>query len=291
MTQLVGIATAFRAWSPEEDATLRATYLTGGPELAATKLSRSRSSVLHRASRLRLLRKRRWTPEDDRLLTALWGESTLGAIARRLGRTQLTVYYRAHQIGLQRGAPPGTEYVRQAAERTGYLHIQLLAILRWASVKPKRSMSKPSKGASYRFHVVDPFDVDQAIAAWLATEAVEAAARARGIIGPTLRAWLRAAKAAGFPIPDEPPGQTSRKHWRVSSKLIDEVVAWRGRFESVSAAARRYGLTRQTLCLWLTQAGAPRTQVKPWFVDREVVDRVVSERKTVRAKPRIGGAS
>ncbi|HEX4334750.1 MAG TPA: hypothetical protein VH062_02485 [Polyangiaceae bacterium] len=286
MSQLTGAVTAYRPWSPEEDAALRDSYGKGGVKLALSELGRSRSSVLHRAKHLGVQRRRRWTPEEDTELRMLWGEISVTALAKRLNRTPITTYYRAHEIGLQRGAPAGMEYIRQAADRTGFVTRQLLRILAAARVKPRRTMSRPSKGsAAYRFHFVDPLDVDNAIAAWHATEAVEAAARARGMCGATLREWLRDAKKSGLKLPAEPSPRT-RKHWRVRSEVIDQVIEARARLESVDRASKRVGITRQTLCRWLTDAGVPRAQVKPWFVDRDTTDRVVRERGSKRAKPR-----
>lgn len=284
---LVGIAASFRPWSNGEDAVLRDAYLKGGIKLATAELGRSKSAILHRANRLGVQRRRRWTAEDDQQLRLSWGTMTLTALARRLDRTPLTTYYRAHELGLQRGAPEGMEYVRQAADRTGYQSNQLLQILRAGGVRPMRTLSRPGKPASYRFHFVDPFDVDQAIAAWQATEPVEAAARSRGMCGATLREWLRDAKRDGIKLPPEPSPRT-RKHWRVPSVVIDQVIAVRVRLESVEQASKRVGVSRQTLCRWLTDAGVPRAQVKPWFVDRELIDRVVLGRGSKRAKPRIG---
>lgn len=267
-------------WTVAEDAVLRARYDSEPAELIAASMDRTLSAVFHRARRLGLKRRRRWTAEDDRCLVALWGAESLPTIARRLGRTRAAVYVRAREIHLECGASTGYEYLTGAAKRTGYTVEQLRVILKAGGVRISRSMSRPSN-ATRSFHVVDPYDVDRAVEAWHATELVHPAAVARGIGGDVLRGWLLAAIAEGTEMPKPPKRFKAR--WRVPSSVIDAVIARRNELESVARAALRVGVSRQTLTLWLIDAGVPRFAVKPWLVEQQAVDRLVAEH---RAAPR-----
>lgn len=189
-----GALSDFAAWTPEEDACLRDAYLSGGIALAKRALpERSEISLYHRARRLRLSRRRRWTDSDDKHLADIWEQGLpLRTIARRLERTMKTTYWRAQKIGLPLGCPQGFEYLSAAAKRTGYATSQLWRILAWAKVPVRKTLSRTSMDrVSHHHHVVDPFDVDEAIEAWSKTETAEAAARRLGISGDRLRARLR----------------------------------------------------------------------------------------------------
>lgn len=210
-----GATAAFAAWTPVEDATLRAAYVRGGYKAALLALpSRSKASVLHRANRLGVQVRRRWTKADDAALGALWELGLpLATIARELKRSPCTTYWRAQKLGLSLGCPPGFEYLSAAAERTGYCTTQLRPILAWAGVKLRTSLGRPT-GAHRRFHIVDPVEVDDALERWHATEPVQAAARRVGVSGDVLRRRLAMAG-----VQDR---RTKKKqHWRVRA---DEVA-------------------------------------------------------------------
>lgn len=275
--QTTGALSNFTPWTSREDATLRTTYAAGGIKAAERALpSRSKAALFHRAQRLGLKRRLRWTPDDDARLTKLWGTMTLRKIAKTISRTEITTYWRAQKIGLQLGCQQGHEYLLHAAKRTGYCSKQLREILKAGGVKLHRSMARPNDGAT-RFHTIDPIDVDDAVAKWLASEVVTAAARARGIVGETLHHWLLAARVRGVAVPDQPAQAKCR--WRVPTAVIDEVVAWQNARESLAAAALRVGVGRSRLTAWVNAAGLPKGPSRPWLLEKAAIDRLVAERR------------
>ena len=182
------------SWTVAEDAILRTVYPRDGIDGAKLALpARTESALFHRARRLGLQRRRRWTPSDDTHLRDLWSQGLrLSAIAKHLGRTKATTYWRAQKIGLPLGCPEDFEYLSAAAKRTGYCTSQLWRILGWAGVTVHAAVARPVKSRSgRRMHVVDPLDVDDAIASWLKTETANSAAKRLGISGDRLRARLR----------------------------------------------------------------------------------------------------
>lgn len=265
-------------WSAAEIAFLREHYVKLGAHRSAEKLGRSLASVMHKAGRIGLSTHRRWTADDDQELAALWGTMQLGHIAKAIGRTKATTYWRARKLGLKCGATRGLEYLTAAAERTGYCTTQLRAILKCAGVKPLATASRPTK-ARRHYHMVDPFDVDEAVSRWLKTEPIESAARRHGIAGETLHRWLL---EAGVPVrPVLAASGREKPHRRVESSVIDRVVATRTKLRSLSSEARRAGVDRSTLREWLVAAGVPRAR-RNWFVDPADVDRVVAARRRGR---------
>lgn len=272
-----GALSKFAPWTSREDATLRSTYLKGGTQAASKALpARSQSALLHRAQRLGLQRRRRWTPEDDRHLTSLWGTASVAWIARHLNRTAVTTYWRAQKLELPLGCPQGYEYLTAAAKRTGYTVGQLRKVLKTGGVRVWLSMARPTK-ARRHFHTVDPLDVDEAVASWLASEVVEAAGTSRGMVGETLRAWLLDAAKRGTAMPAPPKGKA---HWRVPTATIDAVVAWHDARESLTAAAARVGVKRWKLGAWLAESGVQTERAQPsWLLLKSEVDRVVGERR------------
>ncbi len=206
-----------RPWTPAEDATLRAEYTRGRVAPISVRLGRTPSSVHHRAHRLGLIAARRWTLADLRLLRNLWGEVDLPTLAKRLGRSVATTYWKAQQLDLL-GCPRGREYLTDAATRTGFSTSTLRRILAWHGVKLRRAMSRVLQPKTKRrMHAVDPFDVNEAVAAWLATETPTAAARRLGVTGETVAA--RVAR-----LVDAPPRPKRRRHWRIPSEVIDRAL-------------------------------------------------------------------
>lgn len=261
-----------RPWTPIENETLRARYVSDGPANLAASLGRSWSSITKRAARLGIHRRARWTAAEDATLRMLWGDVGVRAVARRLKRTPLTVYWRAQKLGLSLGVPRGLEYVSHAAARTGFPLASLWMILRWAGVSAPVAMSRPAKRPRHT-HVVDPFDVDDAIAKWLATETLAAGAERVGVAAETLERWLR---ASGLAVPEKPLG---KRRWRIPTETIDAAVATRSGKETLRAAATRLGVHNGTLRYWALRAGLPRPAGRLWLVDRVAVERLVLERR------------
>jgi hypothetical protein len=222
-----GFVSGFDLWTPEDDARLRVAYVKGGIALAREVLpARSAPSLFHRARKLGLSRRPRWTAEDDRRLTFEWAEGlSLATVAKRLGRTQAATYWRAQQIGLPLGVPDGFEYFSAAAERTGYATKQLRAILATHGVRLHATLSRTSpEKRPRRMHFVDPLLVDDAVAAWVQAEPVEAAARRLGICGESLRRRLARVGV------ENAPG--SRQHIRVTAEQVEAangIAVWKHR--------------------------------------------------------------
>jgi len=266
-----GATADFRPWTAEEDDAIRGGFAHGRGRALAAQLDRTVSSIHHRAQRLGIIANRRWTPAEDTELRNLWYEVSVGEIARRMKRTRAAVVQRAREyLALPLGAPDGFEYVSNAAVRTGFALATLQYILRWAGVKPRPSMSY-DRGAKRHFHIVDPVDVDDAIERWLATESLEAAARRVGWSAETL---ARRLLASGL---DVPPRPKRKRHWRIPTAVIDEVVARRAKVATLSAAAARLGLTSGWLRYQLVRAGVPRPPGKHWIVPLETAERVARE--------------
>jgi hypothetical protein len=268
---------------PTEDELIRARWAKENCEAIAAALpGRTRFSVFKRARRLGLSKHRIWTKTDDAHLRDLWGDFGLKTVAKRLGRTPGSVYWRAAKIGLARGVPDGMESIRDAAERTGYAPIQVHQIVAWATAAGvfrstrgfeviRRTMSLPSRGRSYHFHFVDPVDLDEAIDAWNATETRESAARRRGISAEALENALR---SFGQDVPAK-PGE--KRHWRIRTEVIDAALAARARRETLKAAAKRLGMSRETLARRIRAAAVPGAVGRPWRMLPADVDAAVRE--------------
>ena len=246
-----------RPWSPADDQYLRDHYVADGAHACAAALGRTWCSITRRARRLDVIRVRRWTWRDDNQLRVLWGVHPIAKIASQIGRTDHAIYWRAKELGLGLGCPQGYEYISAAAERTGYAVTSLRRILNWAHVHIERAACRPDRASrSKHGHVtwiVEPADVDQAIERWHQTETLERAAERYGVCSSVLARLLDDAAARGDKrVPKRP---AFRRHWRIPSTLIDEVMAERSKRESVAAAAERVGVTAPTLAGWLRAAG------------------------------------
>jgi hypothetical protein len=165
-----------------------------------------------------------WLPMEDHKLRFLWGgEESLEAISRALQRPHSGIISRAFELGLPFGPPPGCEGLYAARQRTGYSSRQIRAVLAHAGVKLTPARTAPVKGrARQRCFYVEIEEVNRAVAAWNATEAVAAAAKRRGIHPDTLRRWLKEASAPGVKS-----SAGARAHWRVRSEVVDQVVGER----------------------------------------------------------------
>lgn len=271
-----------KPWTADEDAYLRDHYATEGSAAVAAALGRTIISITKRAPRLSCLRVRRWTENDDGRLQVLWGVHSIKAIAKTIGRTEQAVYWRARELDLGLGCPQGHEYLSAAAVRTGFAVCQIRRILAWAHVRIARASVRPgvvTKTDKVSW-VVEPSDVDDAIARWMATETVETAAERRDISSSVLLRLLGEAMDRG----DDrvPPKPKFRKHWRIATTLLDELVGAYQRQETLHGAAFRVGVTAQTLAGWLTAAGVTYSRLHG--VDPDAVDRVIEEKRAAGCK-------
>ncbi len=263
-------------WTRAEETVLRDGYGRIHAKTLGKKLGRSVQAVMHRANRIGLQSRRRWSADDDQQLRAEWGEYSLGVVARHLNRTVATTYWRARKLGLPLGCPQGREYLTAAAERTGFDTKSLRLILKAQGVRIMPALARPT-GAKRHFHVVDPQDVDDAIAEHLKGAPVQQHAKDYGVSGDCLRFWLLRARAAGFDVP-APPTQ-ARCYWHVPTETVAKVMAWRASQETVMGGAKRSGLHRETLHRLLLAAGFTKPPGKTWWVFRADVDRVAGDRK------------
>lgn len=216
---------------------------------------------------------RPWTDAEDAKLRVLWAVHPIQEIASTLNRTRLACYRRGRALGI---APQGYESLRAAAERTGYSRGGIRRILNWAHVRMLRAVvreePKTDRPKQLRW-IVEPSDVDDAIARWHETETLECAAARHNMIGQKLRRlWLAAA-----PFGVEIPRHRRWKQVRISSSLVDEMVeAYRTR-ELLQDAAIRVGVSRQTLSAWLRQIGIQASPI--YGVPSGIVDHLVEEKK------------
>jgi hypothetical protein len=267
-----------RAWTPAEDVFLRENYLARGCAWCAEQLRRPFRGTCKRAAKLGLRRHRPWTYRDDDHLRISWGPHPIRAIAKTLGRTEQAVYQRAKELGLGLGVPQGFETLTHAAERTGFATSQLRVILRAGGVRITRGLTRPSHRVvrpHHVTHIVEPHDVDEAVAAWLATETIQAGARRHGYEGSVLRRLALEAIAKGDARIPAPPTR-ARYRWRIPSAVIDELFAARSGLETVEQAADRHGLHRRTLLGYLAWGGL--TFRRGMKLDPREVDRILASR-------------
>jgi hypothetical protein len=222
-----GALARFTRWSDEEDQVLAEAYARGGIYAAREALPhRTERAIFKRAGRAGLKRRPLWTPVEDERLRLLWGDGlTLATIASRIGRPQAGVYLRAQQLGLTSAAPQGFEYLWDAARRVGFSKETLVRILRAGGKTIYPAPSRPlGREAAFHRRIVQPTDVDDAVAAWLKTERANTAARRLGIDGQALRnrlarLGLATSRAAHLRLTDEQLDQANAiaqwsKGWR-----------------------------------------------------------------------------
>lgn len=164
-----------------------------------------------------------WSPAEDDVLRAHWGRKSGCELAKYLRRPLKTVYRRAARLGLS--TSPAWESLYRAALRTGYSIVGLQTVLRFSGVQ----WLERKRGR--RVLVVERAEVDRAIAAWLATETLSGAARARNLDSGVLREWL---VQAGVPIRRIGVGNGQ---WRIERSVIDAVVAERQRVRAEGSEA------------------------------------------------------
>lgn len=254
-----------RSWSAEEDAALRAVYAKDGLRAAMAAFPyRSRRSITERTRRLHLKRRPQWTPSEDRTLTGLWDDGTrMDLILRDLpGRSRSACYLRARHLGLEPACPRGFEFLSHAAKRTGFGHTGYMRkVLRAAGVRVKLALASTAK-RKYRQHIVEPEEVDRAVAEWNLRESVSRAAARAGLTPNSLRRWLIA-------LGEAPPA--NRRHWwRVTDEQVAKVLAHRATTATVPEMAARYGIDARELRQLLRALGF-KSPARYWRVTTEQV--------------------
>ena len=216
-----------RQWTADEERILREHYADGVSAVAA-RIGRSRHAVCVRASRLGISIEKHWTAEDDDRLVKFWGERSIRGIAMAFGRTQVAIKRRAQVLGLHLRTPEGFETISAAAIRVGFRRETLRRILAWAESRKIVGDGKPverlawsprhNPKSRYRQHVVESFEVDEAVAAWMDAETPEFVARARGCSPERVRRVLRDAGVTRPPM-------IKGAQWRIPSKVVAEAFA------------------------------------------------------------------
>lgn len=214
---MTGATAGFRRWTPVEDAAIFRGYRKGAARSIAAELGRTADAVRERASVLGVCAERRWTAAEEKLLRDQWGERSLRSFAKRLRRSKDAVYLRARQLGIVGEERAGGETVKQASKRTGFCPKKLVEILRAHDAVQLSTTRFTTKYTARPYYRLDPFDVDNAVAAYLKREKFGAAARRLGIAKLTL---ANALKKIGVTKPDLP----WRHHWWIDEKTIERAI-------------------------------------------------------------------
>ena len=207
-------------WTEAEMEILRANYMAIGAKAVKTLLpERSMQAIYNKAEAFGLIRRRFWTEHDLAVMRGNWGVEDIDTIAKRLGRTAESVGAKAKLVGLPVLVPEGWESLVSAVRRTGYAHPTLRRILKWAEVRVIRAYAA-RRGTRYNQHIVDPFEVDEAVARWHQTETPVTAARARGV---SVKSLMSAARECGATISRLPTSvrTSKRMYFRASTEAWD----------------------------------------------------------------------
>jgi hypothetical protein len=217
-----------RPWTEAEIEIVRAHYPSGGAAECMPLLpGRTPKGLRHCARKHKIRGDGQWTEHDDHRLKLNWGARPLEWLANDLKRSRDAVYLRAEKLKLGLGVPQGLELIGTAAKRCGFAMKTLRNILNLYGVRtieqPARIRTARDRRTKHvkqrsRFHrmMVDPFDADDAVEKWLATETVTSAAKRRGVNPEKLRRHLR--NAGVKPV-------AKSRVWRVQTEVIEKVVA------------------------------------------------------------------
>lgn len=142
---------------------------------------------------------------------------TKEAIGKKLGRRPSAVARMAERLGLGQGCPRGYEYVSEAAERCGYTRRQMVLILAFGGVRMRLPSSRRARTGHRAQRVVDPTDVDEAVALWCSTETISEAAQRNRVSRFVLERLVLA--------DERTPPRNGRHRLRVPSWILDELAA------------------------------------------------------------------
>lgn len=208
-------------WTAKDDVILREMYVRDGAKATAAALGRPIHCVHIHARRTGVKARPQWSAKDREALRMGWGEVSIAELAAKLGRSRRSTFDRGVRMGLKAGCPAHREYVQAAADRTGFHLTTMRRILKWARIVPVPAPTYPAKRPTIRT-TVDPYAVDEAVKAWLQTETLAAAGRARDI--SPHRIWIALGR-----LPKPPKRRRHRRHWRLSPEVIDAALAERRR--------------------------------------------------------------
>ena len=243
--RLGGCLAHLAPWTPRQVAILRSRYGKVDTHTVARLTKHTVKAVLCKAHRLGVSKGRLWTDADDKTLTMLWDDISIRGLATKFSRSTYAVYQRAKKLGLSLGAPSGWEFLSAAKVRTGFHLGTLRMIIAWAvangvidqrdqAIRDAMQVPKPKdywrKGPRFRRQIVDALLLDEAIAAWMDSETLEAASRRFGVCGDTVRRTLR-----DFGVELPKASGRSRPHLRLPSKTIDAAMKARAAREAAHA--------------------------------------------------------
>ena len=210
------------AYTPAEVSILSAYYPSGGPRTCMPLLpGRSHPSIVQAARRRGLHnRPKDWTKEEIESLQHSWHVVNVNELAKRFNRTISGIYHKARQLGLPLGIPVNMESMTASAKRTGFDSPTLRNIMAYSKVVPMviPTLRDSRAKGKFKHQCVDKFEIDCAVEAWLNTEIVTSAAKARGLTDRILRLRLIWENIPGMP-------KKRKRYWRVPTEVIDRVVA------------------------------------------------------------------
>jgi hypothetical protein len=218
---VTGATAGLRPWTEADDQILRAGYRRGNAANVAAALGRTVGAVRARAMAIGATVARHWTATEEALLWKLWGSLSLRQIANRVRHTTGATYVRARELKIIREERASTETVTQASARTGFSRTKLVEILKQHHAATEYVSRYTTKYKARPYYRLDPFEVDEAIAAHLSKEPMGAAARRRGLRKETLK---RALARIGVTKPASIP---KRGLWRLDDETIERALATR----------------------------------------------------------------
>lgn len=242
------------AWTPEEDAALRALYPTAAREKVLAAIpARTWGGICQRAHATGVGRHPLWTPAEDAELRRMWPEHSRRTMTRNLrGRTWAAIRTRAAVLGLL--ATPEGDRVRwagyitlhRAAEVSCYSDRGFRRILRayqahFATIPagPEReALSSPDTVArgvtgKWSHQMVDAQAARDAVEWWLTLESLPQAAARMGLPYTTIATLLRERGVRIQKFARHPPA-----FWDGFMATIGKVKRYPTRRVSVAAEAR-----------------------------------------------------
>jgi hypothetical protein len=96
-----------KAWTPAEDALIRAEYATADLRVLCERMGRSDAAIQARAQMLRVRRRgRAWTRSEDAQIIERYATCSIKRLAHEMHRGQYAVATRAAELGVERLVGP-----------------------------------------------------------------------------------------------------------------------------------------------------------------------------------------
>ena len=207
-----------------------------------------------------------WTEAQDQSLRDHYVKGGTKAVSKLTGKTAAAIHQRSRRIGcprFRRWTEKEDEHLRMDWGSTAFSEIC-------------RTMGRTKQGVYYRAQ-----ELGLTGHAPQGYEFLTQAAIRTGFDWKSLRVILAASGFKVRPVTTRPvKGRGDRRHWLVDVTEVDDAVeAWLAT-ETPCGAARRIGISADTLLKWLKAAGSVRPKEKargtPWRVPTAEIDRVVA---------------